>query len=278
MILHNDILEAEISFDAYKGIRFDNTGTITALWYLDKDPPINFCTKESRGSSLDGIGLASEYGISEPIGYQDAKIGELFLKPGVGWLEKIENTPYSFSKSYPLKQYGKVTIDTGKDFISTCWIADIIRGYGCCIKKTYRLYKNQLIIEYQMKNIGDKSFAITEYCHNFISIGDIPISEDYVFQFKDKKFQNQYANKLIQYGKYPSYTHLETEAIQGLSDWKLLCGELYIEEKVDFKPVKFAVWAMEHVVSPELFCPIELTPKQDMEWLRTYTIGKSSFE
>ena len=50
----------------------------------------------------DIVGPCEEFGIEKPLGYDDAKVGETFLKIGVGELEKPKEEKYSFAKKYKI--------------------------------------------------------------------------------------------------------------------------------------------------------------------------------
>jgi hypothetical protein len=69
-----------------RGSRFDRSGLITAV---ELDGAYRFCRPEdpdpSRGTG--GIGLCGEFGIEEPIDWDEAAPGEHFPKLGVGLLQ-----------------------------------------------------------------------------------------------------------------------------------------------------------------------------------------------
>ncbi len=48
---------------------------------------------------------------------------------------------------------------------------------------------------------------------------------------------------------------------------------LWMREYDDFEPVRVAVWGVGHVISAEIFIPIQLEPGQSMEWKRLYEFG-----
>lgn len=83
--LKNDRLLVEIAElgEAYQGTRFDGTGIITGV---KLDGQHQFCVPESLtpGTGTGGIGICSEFGIKEAIGYEDTRVGEQFPKLGVG--------------------------------------------------------------------------------------------------------------------------------------------------------------------------------------------------
>src|SRR5688572_25534831 len=68
----------------YAGSRFDWTGLITQVTL---DGRHTFCGQEATdGTGTGGIGLCNEFGIFEPVGYDDARVGDQFPKLGIGLL------------------------------------------------------------------------------------------------------------------------------------------------------------------------------------------------
>ena len=88
----------------YQRTRFDWTGIVTDVLLDNRH---TFCSVESPNPLVGagGVGLVSEFGIHEPIGYQEAMIGEAFPKLGVGILEKTDGEDYFFMRPYPLTPY-----------------------------------------------------------------------------------------------------------------------------------------------------------------------------
>src|SRR5260370_481712 len=87
----------------YRASRFDWSGVVGCVsykghkyfgeWFSRYDPLLN-----------DSItGPVEEFRSNDgAIGYNEAKPGDLFLKPGVGVLRRLDDSPYKFGVPYPI--------------------------------------------------------------------------------------------------------------------------------------------------------------------------------
>jgi len=191
----------------YTGSRFDHgsmIGDITfgkdkevygrGLWRTPHDP----VWPES------GVGLASEFGCGDNnatckgkgeitngvLGYDTAKVGEPFLKIGVGALIKGScpecsgdendgdyrfNSPYKFYRPpswrfLPSPSTNEVT------FVSEETLGD----FGYRIQKTTRLDGKILTVRSILTNLGKKQFTTPWYSHHFFTGDDDPVGPGYV--------------------------------------------------------------------------------------------------
>ena len=82
--------------------RFDRTALIEQVVL---DGKYTFCTPEQMlpgRRTTFGVGLAGEFVLEGAA--EQAKAGELFVKPGVGLMEQLsDNAPYDIWKNYPLR-------------------------------------------------------------------------------------------------------------------------------------------------------------------------------
>ncbi len=105
--LKNDTLCLELNKPGkvYQGSRFDWTGQIVQITYLDKH---TFCTKElkdEKSNKIQGQGLYNEFGIDMPVGYYTCCPGDQFPKIGVGQLTKKYDISYDFFNPYQIDPY-----------------------------------------------------------------------------------------------------------------------------------------------------------------------------
>ncbi len=162
----------------YSGARFDWTGFITQVT-LDRRH--TFCVPESlvEGQGSGGIGLCNEFGIDQPIGYQDCPPGGTFPKLGIGLLQRLDAADYQFSRPYPIARAFPMRFDLTEN--SATFIAEPVdcRGYAARLTKTLRVQGAELRIDYQLENTGAQPLATHEYCHNFVGIDSAAIGPDY---------------------------------------------------------------------------------------------------
>jgi len=162
--------DAEKGF--YKGVRFDWSGAVWCLmykghnffgpWYSTnaapmKDP-ITGPVEEWR--SADG---------RSALGYEAAKPGELFVKPGVGLLKRVDEKPFAFQTAFPLVDGGKWTVKPSKSGVVFRQVLKSALGYDYDYKKTLKLDAREpvLVIVHEMKNTGTKPIDIQVYNHDF---------------------------------------------------------------------------------------------------------------
>ncbi|HNW49841.1 MAG TPA: hypothetical protein PKH79_02085 [Prolixibacteraceae bacterium] len=287
LFLRNKILQVEIGVpgEFYTGSRFDYSGNIRQITYKNH----TFCTTEKNNySPVFGFGLLNEFDIESPAGYSEAKPKELFLKIGVGSLQKEDEQPYSFQLDYKNQPLAFEMITTGETALEYKSKSPLVAGYQMQYTKELAILKNKLIISYFLKNTGGKSFETEEYCHNFLAIDQQKIGPDYGLNFDFNLQPDQFselvnpaetlsvARKQIGWNKIPSddffiSTLNGNERIQ--ASWKLVNNRMKagVCEHTDFISHKINLWGNNHVVSPELFFRVHLSPGEEARWQRIFT-------
>lgn len=281
--LCNERLSVEIAKPGtyYKGSRFDWNGFITQVTLDDEH---NFCVPESLIESVGtgGCGFCGEFGIHEPVGYDEVTTGGCFPKIGVGLITKPHNSEYRFFQAYEFTPF-HTSITQSVSSIEFTTHPTECNGYSVLYKKRISLEDNCMTIEYALKNTGEKTVRTTEYCHNFISIDDDETGSDYILRFPyspvigempaamERKSYNELTWKDEDWGK-DFYC-----IISGFGDTQSHSWELYnskirvgVKETDDFKPARIALWGMRHVISPEVFVEINVEPGTEQKWSRRY--------
>jgi hypothetical protein len=290
IILENELLQIEIQKPGipYKGSRFDWTGQIIQITYLNKH---TLCTTELIGGQKInecGRGLYNEFGLDEPIGYNDCRVGNTFPKIGVGLLEKDSEDEYDFSKKYKINPY---SIRYSVEKTKAQFICETEKGqdYSFRLEKNIELNKNSFTIYYSLFNSGKKTINTNEYVHNFLSINNRLIDGGYnlafPFQLQPEQFgyivdpENvfNFQNDSLTWNSVPSIPFFISKAnadYLGKGSWTLfnLEDNVGIQETADFNIQKINLWGNSHVVSPELYIKIIVPPGKKMSWSRTYSI------
>ncbi len=287
MILHNDRLRVEIADleTVYKGSRFDWTGFITQVTL---DQAHTFCAPESlqADEGTGGIGLCNEFGIFQPIGYDDAKPGEQFPKLGVGLLTKPDDAPYAFFLPYKIEPF-PVQIKLEADRITYDIEPLPCRGYEARLRKMVQLSGTALDIVYELENVGTHPIRTHEYNHNFIAIDGHPPGPGYLFRLAN-------GVNLI---KVPPVLRVEGCELR----WKEnVTGPLASEAtgphnrienpfwKLTYEPIGacvlssvnvpvgyFNLWFTPRLICPEVFVTIDLKPGARTTWTRHYEFFSS---
>lgn len=286
--LKNSLLAIEIQEPGkkYHGSRFDWTGQITQIVYKNKH---TFCTNETLDKSVIneyGRGLYNEFGIDTPVGYDECNINESFPKVGIGLLQKKADENYNFFKPYPVFPATFATLQTENAVEFSCEI-DPNNGYGYRLNKKIILSENTCSVHYNLSNTGTKTITTNEYIHNFLSINNRPIDNNYVLKFSnDIQMAGEKVNpeeKIVFNKNFISFktnileefffSNLIPAPINRVS-WKLenSIDKIGISESSNFSPLRINLWGKGHVISPEIFFEINLLPGQTIEWQRNYEV------
>ena len=293
IVLRSDCLVVEIaqSGTVYSGTRFDWTNFITQVT-LDKTH--TFCVPESLtpGQGSGGIGLCNEFGIEEPIGYDDARPGESFPKLGIGLLARPDDAPYNFFRPYEIVAPFPIHV-TAHTTQATFTIEPLeCRGYAVRLTKTVTVEGAGLTVAYALENVGEKPVVTTEYIHNFMRIDEHAIGPDYrlrmpytiEFAAQEGPFAERLAQMMaildVQGGdlrckvtpEHPFYCRPLGFAKTDAAQWELIHEPtgVGLREYDDFAPARVAVWGTMHVISAEVFVPVNVQPGATQRWTRRY--------
>lgn len=270
----------------YNGSRFDWTGWVSSITLHNRH---TFCTDESLtpGEGTGGSGLCNEFGIFQPIGYEEALLGGQFPKLGVGLLTRPDEASYKFSRPYMVEPF---FIETKADDSKVTFTvhAHPCNGYAAKLVKTLSVKDNLLSIAYELVNLGEKTIVTHEYCHNFVALNGNPLGPDYRLKlpmtptfssepsspldFKDGHMTWAYTPE------QPFYSRLSGPFPPGLQ-WELTHKSgVGMRESVDFSPGFIALWGDAHVISPEVFMEIAALSGQTIRWVRQFDFFEHHME
>ena len=300
--LHVKLYLPDAKAGFYKGTRFDWSGVIADLefsghhlyrpWFASIDPDArDVVYKES--AIVSGINSAMTGPVEEfqtPIGYQDAKPGENFLKIGVGLLRKIDDKPYSFTTHFDLVDGGKWTVHkTSTSITFEQVLGDKSSDYGYVYTKTISLTgaESELVIGHHLRNIGKLSLATTLYDHNFLTIDETQVGSAYSISVPyrleptrppDKKFVT------VEDGMATYVADLQGQdrvafGLQGFSadpkDYNFTISNRTAKVQVkisgDHPLANATVWSIRSVLAVEPFIDIQADPGKDALWSYRYT-------
>jgi hypothetical protein len=175
--------DAEHGF--YQGTRFDWSGVVAGLqyrghqyyapWYTKRVPAVYDYVDDGadiiagRQSAISGP--AEEF--PQPQGFETARVGEAFVKLGVGLLRKAADAPYSCYESYEIVDRGARSVRTTPTSVEfTHQLADARTGFGYFYRKTVSVDPAQpdLHIEHVLHNTGKLAIKTEQYNHNFLTL------------------------------------------------------------------------------------------------------------
>jgi hypothetical protein len=199
----------------YRGPRFDWAGTVAwaqarghTFFGSWRDPP------HRPRANDDAAGTAGEFGMGPltdnppPIGYNDARPGEAFLKIGVGQLLKVEEPTYSFGALYRILRPAAWGIRTEPGALTFTQEEGPVRGHAFRYQKTVRVSHGDpsFTVEHRLVNTGAHPIEQTHYCHNFMRIDDAPIGRSYSVEFPFRpRFSQHTADVLALQGHTVSF-------------------------------------------------------------------------
>lgn len=274
---HIYLPDAENGF--YRATRFDWAGVVSSLkykdheyfgqWYGKHDPAVH--------DAIQGPVEAFD-----PVGYDEAKPGETFLKIGTGILKKVNDAPYRFSTKFDILNGGEWKVRTKKDRVEFIHGLHDATGYSYIYKKTLRLLRNkpELVLEHTLKNTGQKTIDTRVFNHNFFMIDGQTSGPDFIITVPFV-IENEAAGKLMQF-ENNRMLYLR-ELAQRNSTMEYPKG--FTGEKTDYdfrienhktggavritsnRPLSdFMFWSIPSVLSPEPFIKVKAAPGEEFKW------------
>jgi hypothetical protein len=201
----------------YLSTRFDWSSMIGRItrtstdWNGNKETHVLYGTRNWRVPHdpywpESGMGLASEFGVGDDgsfcnffcgwnqvnevtngvLGYREAKLGESFLKIGVGELIKGSCSTcdsaedYKFNSPYQFAAPPIWTLEENGDGRSiTLRNEAVLREHGYQLTKDVTLNDDQLLVKTTLTNIGRVPFATAWYSHHFFTCDSHPVGSGY---------------------------------------------------------------------------------------------------
>lgn len=178
-IIDCDIYLPDAKIGYYKGTRFDWAGVIPNLEYRNHTYFGKWFEKYEPTIHDAIMGPVEAF---DPIGYDEAKPMDEFVKFGVGILQRPDTTAYHFVKPYKIMDNGVWKVKTKKDEVRFTHriIAD---KYLYTYRKVVKLKGNKLIIEHRLDNDGNNTIETKVFNHNFFVIDKQNIGPDFIVKF-----------------------------------------------------------------------------------------------
>lgn len=286
-MLSNGTLEALVFLpDAengyYRASRFDWSGVVGCVsygghkffgeWFPKYDPLLN-----------DSItGPVEEFRSSDgAIGYSDAKPGELFVKPGVGVLRRVDDSPYKFGFPYPLVDSGRWTVRVKQRSVTFTQKLNGPRGIAYVYEKTLKLDGAVMTLEHRLKNVGQKTIDTEVYDHDFLMFDGRPIGPGMTIRFPFKPepetplgpaakiegnnivYQEELQPRQTVASYLKGYSGKASDYDFTIEDTNLKIG---VQQTSDTPISRFYLWSIRSTVSPEAYIHLGIPPGKTMRW------------
>jgi hypothetical protein len=287
VLLSNGVLDALVFLPDpekgyYRSTRFDWSGVVACVsynghrffgeWFKDYDPLTN-----------DAItGPVEEFRSEDgAIGYNDAKPGELFVKPGVGVLRKVYDSPYKFGFPYPLIDPGKWTVHTKPHSITFTHRLTGPTGISYVYEKTLSLEGLTLTLSHSLKNTGQKAIDTSVYDHDFYIFDGHPTRPGILIHFPFKPelqdtlspaadlegndiiYKQELQPKQTVASYIKGYSNNASDYDFTIEDKNTGVG---VEQSSDNPISRFYLWSIRSTVSPEAYIHLNVPPGQTSKW------------
>jgi hypothetical protein len=235
-------------------------------------------------------GLTDEFGLSGVgvLGYESARIGQSFVKIGVGELTRDSDEAYRFSHGYPAKKWFPTRVtDCRSDRLSveqTGGLGDWAYQY----RKTYclRPADHQLAIRYELRNIGRRPIRFEQYDHNWFRMDEMPIDDQYSVQVAfavkspDKPWCALKNGRFDLLGRVRSPVYFSQRLVatdrQNIVTVRHARSGCQITVTGDFAPRMFALYGQQDALCPEILADKDVAAGQTAVWERSYRFSPPS--
>jgi hypothetical protein len=273
----------------YKGARFDWT---TQVRQVVLGGEFSFLTQErndDQWADYQGRGLAGEFGIDTPLGFDDCPVGERFPKVGVGSLQKPEDKPYKFFRPYPIEPASFTATQEGSSRLTFTAVSAPLRGWGWNLRRDWSVEGTDLRLDTTLENTGTQRIETEEYLHNFLNLAQGTVGPHWtlgrpgvwdppsLFEKADPESLLEFNGPSVRWTKTPTVPFfLSDRRSPAPNTWTLTDQRtgLWVRETAAFDPARFHVWGVGHVVSPELYRVVALAPGEVQTWTRTWSFGR----
>ncbi len=266
----------------YQGTRFDWAGSIASLtwrdhsyfgkWFDRYDPKLH-----------DAItGPVEEF---QSLGYDDAKVGEAFVRIGIGAVRKPEEPAYGQFKTYDIVDAGTRTMERGDDWIELTHTLGDTRGYAYEYRKRIQVSDHTLVLQHHLRNTGSKPIVSNVYEHNFYMLDNQPTGPDVKLHFPFAVSAMGTLNGIIATrgneviylkelrGTESLYTELTGYGTR-VSDYDIRVENqktrAAVRQTSDRPLSKLVLWSPRSTVCPEAYVDVRVQPGQEMSWRITY--------
>lgn len=271
----------------YRGTRFDWSGVMPVLeheghsyfgkWFKKYDPKVH----ESV------MGPVEEF---SPLGYEEAEIGDNFVKIGVGALIKQEESQYNKFKTYEIQDSGEWKIEKSSDqIVFNHVLKDNFYSYEYNKKISLSLGKSEMTITHSLKNSGNQTIETEVYNHNFFFIDSLNIGSGYAVRFPFKvlgkgkvvglgEFAKIKEDEIIFSKQLGEDDHVYIGDITGFN--KIKDGyEIWVENRRSGAGVKITCdrplsrlvfWSAQKAICPEPYIALDIAPGATSSWTIIY--------
>lgn len=267
----------------YRGSRFDWSGVMPELEYQGHSYFGQWFEKYSPTLHDAIMGPVNDF---LPVGYDEAKVGENFLKIGIGIVTKPEEPKYSIVTPYQIVNGGRWTVKKKPDAVEFAHVLSDT-AYSYEYKKNVQLVKGkpQMVLTHTIKNTGKKTIETDVYNHNFFVIDKQPVGPGFTVKFPFTLVNEGQANgaselggiqdnKISFFKELVNNQHLYYGSLKGFSE-KSKDYDIRVESEktgagvriTSDQPLsKLVFWSAPATLCPEPYTRVKVGPGEEFSW------------
>ena len=266
----------------YQGSRFDWSGVMPELEYEGHSFFAQWFNNYNPKTHDAILGPVEEF---FELGYDKAKVGEEFIRIGIGGFKKPEEDGIKRFGFYEVSSPGTWDIKKAADRVTFTHTLDNVAGYSYIYTKTVLLKDGEpkLVLQHSLKNTGKQAIETVAYNHNFFVIDNQPIGPEIVIKYPFEiigKWNKPDGPSVID-GKDIKYTRELTardnvmiEEVKGhsnsVSDYDFRIENLKTGAGVRItanRPIsKIVFWSNPKTSCPEPYIDINVKPGEEFTW------------
>ncbi|MDQ2863738.1 MAG: hypothetical protein M3R50_08865 [Bacteroidota bacterium] len=283
-LIHAHLYLPDAEDGYYRGSRFDWSGVISGLEYKGHEFYGQWFPKYAPTIHDAIMGPVEDF---LPVGYEDAKPGENFLKIGIGMLMRPDTSRYSIVPPYKIINPGTWDVKTKRNKVEFVHILNDT-FYSYQYKKTVELAKGkpELILSHTLKNTGKKVIETIVYDHNFLTLDKKTTGPGFTVTFPfnltgeggNEELATIKGNEIIFQNELVKNEHVYYTVLNGYGD-SAKDYDIKVENKntgigvriTSDRPLsKLAFWSISTTVCPEPFIKINIKPGEEFSWKIVY--------
>ena len=240
----------------------------------------------------DHAGLASEFDLCIPggpaghlpPGYDEAQVGEGFLKIGVGVLRKQAGA-YSLFQNCEVIEAATTSVSwspCGARFSQQC---GGVNGYAYELDAELSVGTNGVSVNWTLRNTGANPLTTRNYVHNFFRFEDQDVGPGYVLSFPYDFTESGLLKEQLQDGRSIRFNALIPKWVNAVVPYPAdFNGPNTCELKSTFSGMRVLcatslpglrtdIHARPNYVAPEQFILLSLASGESREWTRAYSFS-----
>ena len=240
----------------------------------------------------DHGGLAAEFDLVTPDdgddvmppGYGDARVGEGYLKVGVGVLCKQADR-YSLFQHPKLLARASTTVTWHPDAADFHQVCPGTNGYAYVLEAVVWAGGDTITVDWTLQNTGRKPFTTRQYVHNFFRFDDCDVGPGYELSFPYgiqvsgmAAEQHVEGRRIVFDARIPQWVNMAVPWPAGYVGPNTCRVEqraagMSASCATSMPGLRTAIHARAGYLSPEQFVRLDLAPGERAVWQRRYTFA-----